>query len=123
MSPALPTVTVTALASVKATPLARVAVTVAVAERFSASEVWSPGAFGSRSTDSVRPPGAVSSSVMVPVASRVVALPANPALTGAESRRSMVSLGSRRLSSWMATSMACSVTPGAKASVPEAGRA
>ena len=61
---------------------------------------------------------ASSSSVIVPVASRVVASPAKPALAGEDSRSFTVSLLSSMVSPLTVTSTVLLVSPAAKLSVP-----
>ena len=117
LSPAAPIFTVTSFASLKTMPLSRAAVTVAVADRFSAIAAWAPGVWGSRSTDSAMPP-VRSSFRIVFLASRVPAPPARSAFAGLDSRRTMVSSGSRARSPYTVTGMGFRVCPGANVSLP-----
>ena len=118
-SPEAPTATVTVFAPAKRVVPSTVAVTRTVfAPPSSATEDCTPCVAVSASTVSVTPEGASSSSVMVPVASRVVPSPLRVALLAEDSRNTTVSLPSSRLSPVTVTATVLLVSPAAKASVP-----
>ena len=121
-SDALPTSTVRSRSSGNRTSPPSVAVTRTVlAPPSSASSPWSPGVPVSASTVSVTA-GALSSSLMVAVPSRVLASLAKTPFFGEDSRSTTVSLPSKSLSPMTDRGTVCSVdAPGAptlKVSVP-----